>query len=700
MKRKATKHIKLFLLTLVISAVNSTNYIHGQVSNDECIYAHHINDVESFCSDPLDFSTEGATASSQVRPSCWPQGTTTNDVWYSFNPKNIGAVFTLIGQTVAGEGTLVEPSIALYTGDCNSLTELACGSVLFDENIIEITQTDLIIGKTYYIRVDARNNNIGSFKLCISTFTPVKAPESDCVDAVILCNKDPFFVEKIQGVGSNANEVDNTCIRQELASVWYKWTCKDAGTLSFTLTPNNPVDDLDFVVYELSNGLDGCGTKRPIRCMASGESIGSSQDLNSPCFGATGLNFTESDVEEQPGCFDGSNNFIKYIDMEAGVSYALVINNFSESGAGFGIEWGGTGTFLGPEADFEIEAQQAFECDKTIFFYNKSSSTTDPIVNYTWNFGDKATPETASNMDSLPVIYGSFGEKTAAIIVESSKGCIVSKIIDFYIDPCCQDTSTLNVSGDATEIICPQDSNAIITAAGRNGNPSYKYSLDDNIYQPNPRFSELSAGEYTLYIVDSKGCKDSTIVQVDLPPPVEVTAEMSQEIELGEMVTLKGTAFSIRGIDTTYWYGNGFLSEADRGNLEPTILPYTTETYILEGTDEFGCKDTAHVTIRVKIVRPVESPNVFSPGNNDGINDFFNLFGGPAIQNIQELRVYDRWGNKMFKGNGIEANSFSEGWDGKFNGKLVNPGVYVWSADVLFIDGVVISYAGDVTVMR
>lgn len=76
------------------------------------------------------------------------------------------------------------------------------------------------------------------------------------------------------------------------------------------------------------------------------------------------------------------------------------------------------------------------------------------------------------------------------------------------------------------------------------------------------------------------------------------------------------------------------------------------------------------------------------------------LFGGPAVQNVQELYVYDRWGNQIYLGEGLPINDTSIGWDGKSNGRLVNPGVYTWFAKVLFIDGEVLPYSGDITVFR
>jgi hypothetical protein len=688
---------KLLIVCLLISY--HIMDMNGQiVNNDECMFATFIPDVDDYCSEPMEFTNQGSTPSPQINPGCWPQFTNTNDVWYSFLPKNLGALIQLTGSTITEEGTLDGPAIAVYSGDCNSLTEEACNSVLFDDNVIELTMTDLTIGRLYYIRVDGRDNDTGSFKLCINTFSPVKSPESDCIDGVILCNKDEFFVEKIEGVGDDTNEVNGSCIQTELASVWYRWTCKDAGKLSFIITPNNKPDDIDFAVYELQS-LDGCGSKRPIRCMASGETIGSSADFNSPCFGETGLSLTSNDLQEDPGCQPGDDNFVAAIDMQVGVSYALVINNFSQSGSGFHIQWGGSGTFLGPESDFIVDAVDEFECDKRINFFNQSSTLTDSIIGYNWSFGEGASPQTSNKDDSIGVVYASFGEKTAALTIESKRGCVVTKILDFYVEPCCQDTTTLDVSALAESIICPGDENGIIIANGISGAPTYQYSLDGENFQPNPRFINLGSGEYLVYVIDIKGCIDSVIINLDEPPPLIADAGPDQEIELGETTFLDGsyTAFGIVG---TLWDGKGIIDSTTITSLDPEVFPFGTTTYTLTVTDQFGCEDTDEVTIRVRIVRPVYSPNALSPGTSTGSNDFFNLFGGPAVENVKELYVYDRWGNQIYLGEGLPINDITIGWDGKSNGRLVNPGVYTWYAKVLFIDGEVLPFSGDVTVFR
>lgn len=63
-------------------------------------------------------------------------------------------------------------------------------------------------------------------------------------------------------------------------------------------------------------------------------------------------------------------------------------------------------------------------------------------------------------------------------------------------------------------------------------------------------------------------------------------------------------------------------------------------------------------------------PNAFTP-NGDANNDIFRVRG----EQIRELlvRVYDRWGEKVF-----ETTTPGKGWDGTYKGKKVNPGVFVY----------------------
>ena len=99
--------------------------------------------------------------------------------------------------------------------------------------------------------------------------------------------------------------------------------------------------------------------------------------------------------------------------------------------------------------------------------------------------------------------------------------------------------------------------------------------------------------------------------------------------------------------------------------------------------------------MHVEKKRDVFVPNIFSP-NGDGVNDRLVIYGGPEVTNIALFRVYSRWGSLIFEGQNISPNEEAGTWDGRFAGKRMRPGSFVWTAQIEFIDDVAIEYTGDV----
>ena len=62
------------------------------------------------------------------------------------------------------------------------------------------------------------------------------------------------------------------------------------------------------------------------------------------------------------------------------------------------------------------------------------------------------------------------------------------------------------------------------------------------------------------------------------------------------------------------------------------------------------------------------------------------------------MRVFNRWGAVVFDGNDMPPNDFNYGWNGFVNGKLASSGVYVWMAEIEYLDGEVIQISGDLTI--
>ncbi|MBK8502041.1 MAG: hypothetical protein IPL46_07445 [Saprospiraceae bacterium] len=367
----------------------------AQPANDECANAIELTELQSWCSDPGAYNNGNAIQSIETAPRCLLSNGSFKDVWFT-----VRAIGTDLNVRVIGEvdkdpgGTMSNPEVAVYQGTCSNLTELGCNSDAFNVGFVELLLDQITPGGTYLIRVSGRNNSSGTFQICVNSFNNVPDPNSDCPTGVVLCDKSSFVVEALSGSGSIQDEANNTCLdnynsfgsppNSEESSAWYKWVAGVSGTLSFTITPNNPSDDLDFALYELPNGLNDCGGKILLRCMASGEQGGCATTVWEPCTGPTGMRISSSDNIEDPGCNindpcvqnasgENDDNFISAIEMEAGKVYALIVNNFTQSGSGFSLDFGGTGEFLGPEANFITDDLDGTVCfgDPVVFSINQ-----------------------------------------------------------------------------------------------------------------------------------------------------------------------------------------------------------------------------------------------------------------------------------------------------------------------------------------
>jgi hypothetical protein len=78
----------------------------------------------------------------------------------------------------------------------------------------------------------------------------------------------------------------------------------------------------------------------------------------------------------------------------------------------------------------------------------------------------------------------------------------------------------------------------------------------------------------------------------------------------------------------------------------------------------------------------------------------FLVFGGLGVEEIEEFRIFDRWGELMYEGLNFQPNDPAHGWDGTLAGNRLNPAVFVYYAKVRFIDGSVKMYKGDVTIVN
>ena len=591
------KHKYIFLLACIMYSVQLV----AQPANDECADATVLTDVSNWCSTVAQFTTVNATPSADPSPTCFPTAQTNNDIWFSFVAQAENINISVAGNTNLNPGgTLQSPQLALYSGNCGNLVEEECISDAFNNNVAETFGGPLIIGQTYYIRVGARNGNTGTFQLCINNFNQVPDPKGDCSSGVVLCDKSPFTVQNVTGVGNDPFEINNnnscaisslSCNIGESASSWYKWTCKDAGSLTFTLTPLNPADDIDFVLFELPNGVENCSGKQALRCMFSGENVGQPLSNWQVCTGATGLNLSDADVSEICGCQAGNNNFASGINMQVGKSYALYISNFSNSGSGFSISFGGTGTFLGPEAKMQISPAQSVCYGNPMTFSDISSFPGGTITSHSWNFGPGATPPTASGSGPHQVTWSTPGQRSVVLIVQTEEGCLVTEIQTVTIDSCCNSENAITANGVVTNLLCADIFDGAIDVTSSSAVEPHTFMWSNSANSED--IDNLMAGDYSITITNQAGCEEVLDFTVTSPPPIVPNINIIMPTCDGGMdgvLTVLGSG----GVGP-YTYdlndGNGFTTNNTLTNIPIGFYPVTIQ-------DANGClKDT---TIEVK----------------------------------------------------------------------------------------------------
>ncbi len=642
-------------------------------ANNECSGAFQVVDPSNFCS-PLNAGHNlFATSSNAPVPACFSGAP--HDVWFWFTAVAPNVVIVINGASSTPGGSLLSPEVALYEGACDALNLLGCESDPLFFGVVELRVENLVPGNRYFFRVDGATP--GTFQFCVRNFFFDGGISGDCPTAIPLCDKSPFNVQAVAGAGADPLELDDApCfdfLFAESNSTWYTFTIANNGTLEFRLTPNNAADDLDFIVYRLPNGMGNCNGKIIERCMAAGDF-----DPSSPCMGPTGLNAVATGISHIPGCLGtNENNFLRFMDVQAGDTYALVVNNFTSSGNGFQVDWGGTASFTGPLPAIKTDDPDGIIClGDSIVFSDSSSFQQGVITNWGWTFGEGAVPAFATTSGPHSVTYQTPGQKLITMTIKTSLGCEVSTSRQVFVEDCCPITLSINVTPGCLDT---PEASAALQVEGATLPLTYQWSDG----QQNAVATGLAPGSYSVTIQDANDCVE--IIGFIVPPPVDFTALFPSDTVI---ITGTGATLSVVSDNPALmvqWTGGG---NTISGN-PVTVQPAESLTYLISASiDDCVVTDTVRVTVRDQLF---EVPNAFTP-NADQINDRFRpvLYAGALVN----LLIWSRWGELVYEGNS------PEGWDGTFEGEAAASDVYVYQLLIRLPNGAEEKRHGDVTLLR
>lgn len=209
-------------------------------------------------------------------------------------------------------------------------------------------------------------------------------------------------------------------------------------------------------------------------------------------------------------------------------------------------------------------------------------------------------------------------------------------------------------------------------------------------------FDNLPPGSFTLMVSDDTGLTNTLSIEVLSPPEIVVELGNDETINLGESINLNAVSNIVPS--QIIWEPTELL-DCDFCLNPLVVQPIESISYFLTISDENGCTASDEIEIIVRKARNVYVPNAFSP-NGDGINDEITVFAGDEVTSVRTFQIYDRWGGAVFEAFDFRPNDPSLGWNGIYKGELMNAAVFVFFAEVEFLDGEVVLVKGEVNLVR
>lgn len=258
----------------------------------------------------------------------------------------------------------------------------------------------------------------------------------------------------------------------------------------------------------------------------------------------------------------------------------------------------------------------------------------------------------------------------------------------------------LGFDAERTVPTCREPFGSILFTEVDGGTAPFLYSIDGGDgFNPATFADSLAPGRYDLVVQDANGCETSEALLIPNAPELDLFVDPRAVIELGDNYFINTRSnFADSSLTSVIWTPTLGLDCTDC--LRPTASPTETTTYTISVVSSDGCTATDSVQLVVDDLLRIYFPTGFSP-NGDGLNDVFLPLGDPAvISSIQDFTIFDRWGEAVHNATNFLPNDPANGWDGHLNGRPLNPAVYVYTATVAFTNGRVVTFKGDLVLMK
>ncbi len=378
----------------------------------------------------------------------------------------------------------------------------------------------------------------------------------------------------------------------------------------------------------------------------------------------------------------------------------LIVSNSSGSDTLVITNYVDVNACLPPIAGFTPSMTQLCE-GNCIDFSDQSFNTP---TSWLWLFpGSSTTSSTAQNPTNI--CYPDSGTYNVTMIVQNAYGFdTLTQIAIITVDTCPKPivhfsaTDTSFCSGNCIDFHDMSDNTNYPTTYHwilPGGNP-------DTSNLKNPHVCYPDEGVYDAILIATNQFGSDTLV-------------MSQYISV---INVPGAYISS---DTSIYFGQSAQLNAGGGIAyqwspaatlnsdtiaDPVATPHSNPpedqyTYYCEITDSAtGCKTKKHVTVVILHNDNIFVPNTFKP-TSSGANSTIGVYA----TNVKSMTfaIYDRWGEKVFESHSPCPDTGPcdpAGWDGKYNGKDVEMGTYVYTLFIITTGAQVYHQNGNITLIR
>ena len=339
--------------------------------------------------------------------------------------------------------------------------------------------------------------------------------------------------------------------------------------------------------------------------------------------------------------------------------------------------------------DLQLQNNIKWHCNtQSIDIIPLVSNSSD--LSFEWKTADG---KILGNTVNAKMVAGSVGNYSLRIL-DKTNGCDKSGDLSISFDT----NIPTDIEYDKLDISCFGQKDGVIGITKTIGGYAPYVYLINGIIADNKSLSNLPKGEYTIQVRDKYDCPfQEKIIIIEpvkflIEAPIEITIFYSEAADLSFTSNYPGS--EIANIKWT----NG-KKEIIGNEFE---LKYTTtinDIVELEVTTKNGCKSNSKIKINVDNVIKFYFANIFSP-NSDGINDKLEFFKNRIPITLGQISIFDRYGNRVYHTKTYDFNNSTEGWDGTFNGRNVETGVFILMIDYIDFLGERQVVKKDITLVR